>query len=138
MNVINIVQRTSEWHAWRADGVTASEAAVIIGRSPYKTPWRLWAERTGVAPTEDLSNKPCVQRGIALEDQARQSFEDRHNTLLLPLCVESQEHPILRASLDGQSDTGEPVELKVPMDRTYQLVAREALIYSATPMVSEW
>jgi len=93
MNVINVSQRTPEWSAWRADGVTASEAAVILGRSPYKTPWRLWAERTGVAVAEDLSSKPCVQRGVALEDQARQSFEDRHSTLLLPLCVQSDEHP---------------------------------------------
>ena len=125
MNVINVSQRTPEWAAWRAGGVTASEAAVILGRSPYKTPWRLWAERTGVAAAEDLSAKPCVQRGIALEDQARQGFEDRHSTILLPLCVQSDEHPILRASLDGLSNEDEPVELKIPMDRTYQLVASQ-------------
>lgn len=125
MNVIDVCQRSPEWHAWRAGGVTASEAAVILCRSPYKTPWRLWAERTGVAAAEDLSNKPCVQRGIALEDQARQGFEDRHATILLPICAQSDEHPILRASLDGLSDSAEPVELKVPTDRTYQLVASQ-------------
>jgi putative phage-type endonuclease len=125
MNVINVSQRTPEWAAWRAGGVTASEAAVVLGRSPYKTPWRLWAERTGVAAAEDLSTKPCVQRGIALEDQARQSFEDRHGTILLPLCAESSEYPVLRCSLDGLSSEDEPVELKVPMDKTYQRVASE-------------
>jgi len=125
MNVINISQRSTEWHAWRTAGVTASEAAVILGRSPYKSAWRLWAERTGLTAPEDLSAKPCVQRGIALEDQARQAFEERHGTILLPLCGESEEHPVLRCSLDGLSDDEEPVELKVPMDRTCRLVASE-------------
>jgi len=125
MNIINLTQRSPAWHAWRAAGVTASEAAIILNRSPYKTPWRLWAERTGVAAPEDLSTKPCVQRGIAFEDQARRGFEDRHDTLVLPLCAESTEHPVLRASLDGLSDDGEPVELKVPTEKTHQLVAEQ-------------
>ena len=125
MNVINLTQRTAEWHTWRAAGVTASEAAVILNRSPYKTPWRLWAERTGVTTPEDLSSKPCVQRGIQFEDQVRRGFEERHGTILLPLCAESSKHPVLRASLDGLSDDGAPVELKVPTDKTYQRVVSE-------------
>ena len=132
MNVINVCQRSPEWHAWRAAGVTASEAAVILGRSPYKTQWRLWAERTGITAPEDLSRNPIVQRGIQFEDQARQGFEERHGTILLPLCAESSEHPVLRASFDGLSDDGEPVELKVPTEKTYQLVAtqgEQALAY---------
>lgn len=126
MKLIHLTQRTPDWQTWRSQGVTASEAPIILGRSPYKTPWLLWAERTGVRPAEDLSNNPNVQRGIAYEDQVRQGFEARHDTLLLPLCAESSEHPILRCSLDGQSNDNEPVELKVPTERTYQtLVAQE-------------
>ncbi len=48
MKIVDVVQRTPEWERWRAQGVTASEAAIVLGRSPYKTPWRLWAERTGI------------------------------------------------------------------------------------------
>ena len=132
MNVINLNQRTPEWEHWRAKGVTASEAAVILGRSPYKTPWRLWAERTGAAAPEDLSTKPAVQRGLALEDEARKRFEARNATILLPVCAESEEEPILRCSLDGLNDKDEPVELKVPMERTYREVAaqkEQALAY---------
>jgi putative phage-type endonuclease len=103
----------------RANGVTASEAAVILGRSPYQTPWRLWAERTGLTRPADLSANPHVQRGIALEDAARRAFEERHDTLLLALCGESETHPVLRASFDGIADDGAPVELKVPSERTF-------------------
>jgi len=125
MQIIDLVQRTKPWHAWRARGVTASEAAVILGRSPYKTRQQLLQERLGLSPADDLSTKPCVQRGIAFEDQARHAFEDRHNTLLLPVCAESTEHPVLRCSLDGLNDDGEPVELKVPTEKTYRLVAKD-------------
>jgi putative phage-type endonuclease len=125
MQLIPLKQRTPAWEAWRTQGITASEAPVILGRSPYKSHWRLWAERTGVVAPEDLSTKPCVQRGIALEDQVRRGFEDRHGTLLLPLCAESSAHPVLRCSLDGLNDDGEPVELKVPTERTYRRLRQE-------------
>lgn len=125
MKLVPLKQRTPAWEHWREAGITASEAPIILGRSPYKSPWRLWAERTGVVTPEDLSTKPCVQRGIALEDQVRRGFEDRHGTLLLPLCAESSEHPVLRCSLDGLNDDGEPVELKVPTERTYRRLKQE-------------
>jgi putative phage-type endonuclease len=125
MKIIDITQRTPAWHRWRSEGITASEAAVVLGRSPFQTPWRLWAERTGLTRPDDLSKNFFVQRGIDLEDAARQGFEQRHNTLLLPVCVESDEHPVLRASLDGLNDDGEPVELKVPGTKVFTEVAEQ-------------
>jgi putative phage-type endonuclease len=125
MRLIDVIQRTPAWERWRAGGVTASEAAIVLGRSPYKTPWRLWAERTGVAVPPDLSQNPHVARGVALEDAARQWFEARHDTLLLPVCAESDTHPVLRASFDGIADDGAPVELKAPAEKTFAEVAAE-------------
>jgi len=126
MKIVDVIQRTPDWERWRARGVTASEAAIVLGRSPYKTPWRLWAERTGMARAADLSANPHVQRGNALEDEARRAFEKLHGTLLLPLCGESEEHPVLRASFDGIADDGSPVELKVPAERTFAEVSAKA------------
>ncbi|WP_295405806.1 lambda-exonuclease family protein [uncultured Thiocystis sp.] len=125
MKVVNLSQRSSEWLAWRSQGVTASEAAVIVGRSPYKTLWRLWAEKTGLCEPDDLSANPFVQRGMALEDDARQGFEERHSTMLLPICAESDLHPALRCSFDGIGDDGEPVELKVPAQGTWDDIATQ-------------
>jgi len=132
MKIIPLTQRTPEWHQWRSQGITASESAVILGHSPYKTNEQLFAERTGQREPEEISRKPCVQRGIAFEDHVRRGFEQRHDTILLPLCAESTEQPVLRCSLDGLSDDGEPVELKVPTPKTYQqLVAQreQAIAY---------
>lgn len=125
MKIVNLSQRTPQWLAWRAQGVTASEAAVILGRSPYQTPWRLWAEKTGQCAPADLADNPFVQRGLALEDQARRGFEQRHDTLLLPVCAESSVHPVLRCSFDGLNDVGEPVELKIPAQKTWEAVASQ-------------
>lgn len=125
MRIVPLTQRTPAWHAWRAQGITASEAPIIVGRSPYQTPWQLWAERSGVRPPKDLSTNPHVQRGIRYEDRVRQGFETRHDTLLLPLCVQSTQYPVLRASLDGLSDADQPVELKVPARTTYARVCAQ-------------
>ncbi len=120
MNIIDLTQRTPAWHRWRAQGITASEIAVIAGQSPDKTPWRLWAEKTGLVLPEDLSRNPNVQRGIRLEPAARLAFEQQHNTLLLPLCAEADDNPLLRASFDGINDDGEPVELKCPCTSVFE------------------
>jgi putative phage-type endonuclease len=120
MRVVDINQRTPEWHTWRRQGVSASETATILGHSPYKTPWRLWAELSGKVLPEDLSRNPLVQRGIATEDEARFDFEARHGAIVIPLCAESSEHPEIRASFDGIDDAGRPVELKVPADSTFE------------------
>jgi putative phage-type endonuclease len=113
MKIVDLKQRTPEWHVWRNAGVTASETPILMG-SPYKTPWRLWAEKRGLVLAEDLSGNPHVQRGIREEPEARRRFEDRHGVLLLPVCAESTDEPILRASFDGLTDDGRPVELKAP------------------------
>lgn len=120
MNVIDLQQRTPAWLDWRAGGVSASEVAVILGRSPYKTPWRLWAEKTGLVRAEaELSSDWFRRKGTAGEDAVRVAFEDRHDTLLLALCGESEEQPLIRASFDGIDDDGRPVELKVACQAVY-------------------
>lgn len=119
MNVINVSQRTPEWRLWRSQGISASEAAIIMNRSPYKTPWRLWAEKTGRVLEQSLDNNPLIRIGIEQEPQALQRFEDKHEVMLLPLCGESERYPLMRASFDGLSESNEPVEVKCPHESTF-------------------
>lgn len=114
MNVIELDQRSDAWLAWRNHGVTASQIAVIMNRSPYMTRWRLWAEKVGKVAPEDLSKNPNVCRGIRYEDRARQHYERKHDEILLPVCAESSTNPLFRASLDGLTSIDIPVELKAP------------------------
>jgi putative phage-type endonuclease len=119
MRLVDLTQRTPAWHAWRMEGVTASEAPVLLG-SPFKTVWRLWAEKRGLVLEADLSRNPHVQRGLREESDARRRYEERHGDLLLPLCAESSREPILRASFDGLTDSGRPVELKAPTEANFR------------------
>ena len=131
MKIIDLGQREDAWHQWRSEGMSASEAAVVLGMSKYKTPWKLWAEKTGYAVSDDLSNNPNVQRGVRLEDDARDAvetyFSKNSNDFdpLLPICAESTIEPIMRASFDGIRSNGEPVELKVPAGSTWEKVKSE-------------
>jgi putative phage-type endonuclease len=131
MRVVDLPQRTPPWHQWRNNGIAASEAPVIMGRSPYKTPWRLWAEKTALVLPQDLSGNPNVQRGIRLEPIARAAFEQTHNDLLLPLCAEAEHDPLFRASFDGINNTGEPVELKCPTPTVFEEVRTQRELSSA-------
>lgn len=120
MRVVDVGQRTSQWHEWRRGGVSASNAAVILGSSPFKTPWRLWGELRGVLPIDDLSRNPWVRHGIVHEPYARSWFEEEYDTIALPMCAESSFHPVIRASFDGIQNQGRPVEIKCPSTSNFE------------------
>ncbi|WKJ90169.1 YqaJ viral recombinase family protein [Methylomonas montana] len=128
MKVINVSQRSDAWRQWRSQGISASEAAIVMNHSPYKTPWRLWAEKIGLVLEARLDNNPLIRAGIQQEPEALQRFEDKHDLMLLPLCGESEQYPLMRASFDGLSDSNEPVEIKCPHETTFLdvLLNREA------------
>ncbi|WP_295457840.1 lambda-exonuclease family protein [uncultured Thiodictyon sp.] len=133
MNVIDLPQRTPAWLEWRAGGVSASDVAILLGLSPFKTPWRLWAEKTGLVRSEaELSSDWFRNKGTGGEDAVRWAFEEKHDTMLLALCGESEEQPLIRASFDGIDDDGRPVELKVSCQKVYMEVldlGRESTAY---------
>ncbi|MBU5564380.1 YqaJ viral recombinase family protein, partial [Escherichia sp. S69_ASV_4] len=50
---------------------------------------------------------------------------EKYDDMLLPACVESVQYPLMRASLDGLRDNGEPVELKSPSATVWEDVCAE-------------
>lgn len=123
--IVNLQQGSPDWFDWRKQGITATDAVVLLDRSPYKTYWRLWAEKSGFCDEVDLSGNPLVRRGKELEDEARAAAELLLQDILLPCCVESEFDPIFRASLDGYTSDGNPVELKVPSDAVWNAIMHE-------------
>ncbi len=112
MNVIDIAQRSPEWHAWRKKGVSATSLAIILGKNPDKSRRQLWLELMGLVTPPDLSVIPQVRKGAKLEPVALQAFEAKYGQLSLPICAEHDKHSIIRASFDGLMDGKKPVEIK--------------------------
>lgn len=112
--VIELEQRSQEWLDFRKKHIGASEAPIIMKESPWKTPRQLWLEKL------DLSNKPsytskAMQRGIDLEDKARQQYMEMAGVEVYPLVARSKQYPFMMASYDGISkDRSKIVEIKCP------------------------
>lgn len=118
MHCVNVSQKSENWHQWRHEGITATDTPTIMGLNPYKTPWRLWAEKTMFVKTPDLSQVPAVRWGNEYEDVAREIYEAKTNDILLPYCAEFEGNRVFRASFDGIDRYGCPVEIKCPSTKT--------------------
>lgn len=64
-----------QWLAERKSGIGGSEAAIIMGKSPYMTNAELWEIKTGQRLREDISNKERVIYGKECEQYLIKIFE---------------------------------------------------------------
>ena len=104
MKRINLEQRSPSWHSWRKGIIAASEAASVLGISPYQSPYRLWQRKLGLIKEEETNY--AMERGIALEQDAIDLFVSEYNINMESACVESDTYNFLGASLDGISECG--------------------------------
>ena len=123
MPILDIVQRSEKWFAWRKTGITASMIPVILELSPYQTPYQLWAELCGFKEPDDLSNNYHVQRGVAQEPEAREAVENEYGKPYMPVCVMADHNERFLASLDGlyslKGQDKEVLEIKCPCEKIY-------------------
>jgi len=114
MKQVLLDQNTDEWLAWRVNGLTATESVVLAGLNPDKTPLMLYQEKVGIRTPEDLSMVPAVRFGHEMEPVVRSKWEQLHLTVADPVCGEWDENPVFRASFDGLTLEGCPLEIKCP------------------------
>jgi putative phage-type endonuclease len=98
--LITLEQGTAAWLAWRHDGIGASEADAILGRNRWKSPAAVLKEKSAPARTASFTNA-AMERGTALEPQAREAYQQRTGHAVEPACLQSKAHDWLRASVDG-------------------------------------
>jgi putative phage-type endonuclease len=105
-------QNTPEWLEMRKSMIGASDAPIIMGVSPWKTPFQLYMEKEGLA--EPTITTAAMQRGHDLEETARQCFEEMMDVLVFPDVKFHPTIPYMMASMDGVSmDGAVAVEIKV-------------------------
>lgn len=107
--IVQVVQGSPEWHAHRNRYRNASETAIVMGDSPWQTPYQLWELRTG---RRQLEINAAMARGSMLEPQARAAYEALTGHVMQPLVLIDGEYS---ASLDGMAFDGSLiVEIKCP------------------------
>lgn len=68
METLNIVHNSPEWLTFRKTGIGGSDAAAVLGLSPFKSNVDVWEEKVGIREPEDISNKPSVKYGKEAEE----------------------------------------------------------------------
>lgn len=117
MNVVTLEQNTAEWLDWRKGGLGGSDAPIIMGVSPFKKPYTLFSEKTGI--TKPAIPHPAaaaaMQRGHDLEPVARDMVCSITGEFFSPICGEHSDHSWMRLSADGISMDGSTLlEIKCP------------------------
>lgn len=96
--IVDLEQGSQAWLDWRDNGIGASDIPVILGLSPYATPRQLWEAKMGLSEAPDSF---IFRRGHDAEVLARGEYERQTGVDVTPMCVQHDEYPWLRASLDG-------------------------------------
>lgn len=65
-----------KWLEIRRESIGGSDAGALLGLNPFKSPYALWAEKTGKAIPEDISDKEAVRLGNDLEEYVAQRFTE--------------------------------------------------------------
>lgn len=113
--VSNLIRRRfetrEEWLEGRGEGIGASDAAAVVGMSPWKSSLALWREKVGKAAPKDLSGSSAVEQGNRLEPALRTLFAAMHPELAVEYhqfdILSQAERPWLFATLDGELTDGE-------------------------------
>lgn len=92
--------------ARRARGLGGSDAAAVVGMSPWKTANDLWLEKTGAKEPPDLSDNPLIEQGKRMESAVRElykaanpEYKVKYNPYDL---LYQEERSWLFATLDGE------------------------------------
>jgi putative phage-type endonuclease len=98
----------------RAKWVGASESAALLGASPYTTKFKLWHQKAGLLPADDLDDNERVQAGQFMEPSIAAWAAHKWDLDI----VKVREYranprvPGMGASLDYMTRAGVPVEIK--------------------------
>ena len=94
-----------EWLEARQNRIGGSDAAAVLGKSPFITNEALWEIKTGRRVQPDISSEDAVRYGTLAEDHLREMFKldfpdyyvsyEANNMFLNP------SYPFAHASLDG-------------------------------------
>jgi len=119
-----VKQNTPEWLELRKTKIGASDAPIIMGVSPWKTPYELWQLKSGIVPDEKTNR--YQQRGHDLEEAALLAYNEYTGNNAAPRVCFSPHHAWMMASLDGYDLKNRMiVEIKCPGEKDHAIAMRK-------------
>lgn len=121
-----------EWLARRTVGISASDVGAVLGFSEYATPWEVWADKTGLRPSQVSADKEAIQLGHDLEEWLLNKAAERTGQ---PVRRTSHQlyahphHPWRMASPDGEAG---------PVDNPFGIEAKTAGLASGWGVPTGW
>jgi putative phage-type endonuclease len=111
-----------EWHEARK-GIGGSDIGALMGKSPWKSAFQLWAEKTGQL-SDDVEPSMPMKLGTAFEPAIRQLFQEENKDWLTVHETgtwQSKENSLLKANPDGiiEWKDGELGVLEIKFTRQY-------------------
>lgn len=103
LNEDELKANQTEYLAWRSTKIGSSDVPIILGNSPFKTPYGLWLEKTGRA-SNNFKTTINIELGKKYEDTVRSSLELKLGVDFAPVIMQSDLHPFMMASLDGYNE----------------------------------
>lgn len=101
-----VCRNRAEWQEARRDGLGASDAAAMLGISPWKTNVQLWEEKCGLTVPEDIGDNPAVKYGNDAEPLLRQFFlldHPEYGQSFTPFkIIRHGEYPFISCTPDGE------------------------------------
>jgi len=114
-----VKQNTPEWLEFRKDKIGSSDAPIIMGSSPWATPYQLWEYKVGLRG--ETEKNEAMKRGNALEPQARAEFIKQSGIYVEPEARINLDRHWQIASLDGYNEERSiAVEIKVPGQKDHE------------------
>lgn len=135
MKIVDFVQGSDKWLDWRQLGLGSSDIAEIMGCG-FGNKTNLFYEKSGF---KDRFVNLAMRRGTEYEEEARQFICNRTGLLYTPVCIEHDEIPYFRASLDGyNAQDNSIIEIKVPSDPKVLDAAKNGIIPDRYKIQIQW
>lgn len=141
-----VITTEAEWHEAHKKGIGGSEAAAIIGLSPWCTNVELWRRKTGRAEAPDISSSEAVKYGHDAEPLLRGLFAldyaDKYEVEYGGAfdMVRHPEHSYIFSTLDGrltEKTTGRNGVLEIKTTNILRSMQREKWWKDGKPCIPD-
>lgn len=121
----HMIQGSHAWHAWRSNRIGSSDAPIVMGVSPWMTPYQLWQQKTK-RKTFDHSSY-VTDKGTEIEPLARAIYCMEYDVEMPPMVFDCELEGLsfMSASMDGFNlELRKGLEIKCPGKQVFEMAQR--------------